>query len=75
MAGISDLDRVHFYSEHDMATPFEVDKIVNRLRAINPYGDITDLNDVMELWNIHQYSKRKLLPTNLEVVDEEYLNT
>lgn len=74
MAGISDLDRVHFYSEHDMATPFEVDKIVNRLRAINPYGDITDLNDVMELWNIHQYSKRKLLPTNLEVVDEEYLN-
>ncbi len=28
----------------------------------------------MELWNIHQYSKRKLLPTNLEVVDEEYLN-
>lgn len=70
----SDLDRVHFYSEHDLATPFEVDKILNRLRSINPYGDITDLNDVMELWNIHQYSKKKLLPIKLEGADKEYLN-
>lgn len=70
----SDLDRVHFYSEHDLATPFEVDKILNRLRSINPYGDLTDLNDVMELWNIHQYSKKKLLPTKLEGADKEYLN-
>lgn len=73
MAGGSNLDRVHFYSEHDMATPYEVDKIINRLRSINPYGDITDLNDVMELWNIHQYSKRNLLPINLKEVDEKYL--
>lgn len=74
MAGRSNLDRVHFYSEHDMATPYEVDKIINRLRSINPYGDITDLNDVMELWNIHQYSKIKLLHTNLDEVDKKYLN-
>ena len=73
MAGRSNLDRVHFYSEHDMATPYEVDKIINRLRSINPYGDITDLNDVMELWNIHQYSKRNLLPINLKEVEEKYL--
>ena len=73
MAGRYDLDRVHFYSEHDMATPYEVDKIINRLRAINPYGNITNLNDVMELWNIHQYSKRSLLPINLKEVDEKYL--
>lgn len=74
MASESDLDRVHFYSERDLATPFEVDKILNRLRSINPYGNITDLNDVMELWNIHQYSKKKLLPAKLEETDEEYLN-
>lgn len=74
MASESDLDRVHFYSERDLATPFEVDKILNRLRSINPYGNITDLNDVMELWNIHQYSKKKLLPAKLEEPDEEYLN-
>lgn len=74
MARKSDLDRVHFYSERDMATPFEVNKILNRLKSINPYGEITDINDVMELWNIHQYSKRKLLPTKFEKVDEEYLN-
>ena len=74
MARGSDLDRVHFYSECDLATPFEVNKILNRLRSINPYGDITDLNDVMELWNIHQYSKRKFLPAKLEGADEEYLN-
>ena len=73
MAGKSNLDRVHFYSEHDMATLYEVDKIINRLRSINPHGDITDLNDVMELWNIHQYSKRNLLPINLKEVDEKYL--
>ena len=73
MAGRSNLDRVHFYSEHDMATPYEIDKIMTRLRSINPYGDITDLNDVIELWNIHQYSKRKLLPTNLKEVDKKYL--
>lgn len=74
MARASDLDRVHFYSEYDMATPFEVDKILNRLRSINPYGDLKDLNDVIELWNIHQYSKKKLLPTKLEGADREYLN-
>ena len=73
MAGRSNLDRVHFYSEHDMATPYEIDKIMTRLRSINPYGDITDLNDVIELWNIHQYSKRKLLPTNLKEVYKKYL--
>lgn len=73
MAKRLDLDRVHFYSEHDMATPYEIDKIMTRLRSINPYGDIIDLNDVIELWNIHQYSKRKLLPTNLKEVDEKYL--
>lgn len=70
----SDLDRVHFYSACDMATPYEVDKILNRLKVINPYSDIIDLNDIMELWNIHQYSKRKLLPMNLEKDDKEYLN-
>ena len=68
------IDRVHFYSEGDMATPFEVDKILNRLRAINPFSDIVDLNDVMELWNIHQYTKRNLLPSNLDEADEQYLN-
>jgi hypothetical protein len=61
MARESDLDRVLFYSEHDLATSFEIDKILNRLKSINPYGDLTDLNDVMELWNIHQYSKKELL--------------
>lgn len=74
MARPCDLERVHFYSEHDLATSFEIDKIINRLKAINPYGDITDLNDVMELWNIHQYSKRKLVPSKLNEVDEKYLN-
>lgn len=74
MAREPDLDRVHFYSEYDLATPFEADKILTRLRFINPYGDLTDLNDVIELWNIHQYSKKKLLPTKLERADEEYLN-
>lgn len=74
MSRESDLDRVHFYSEYDMATPFEVDKILNRLRSINPHGNLTDLNDIMELWNIHQYSKKKLLPAKLEGTDKVYLN-
>lgn len=70
----NDIERVHFYPVNDMAYPYEVDKIVNRLKSINPFRTMTDLNDVMELWNIHQYFKQNIFPPNLEEVDKEYLN-
>ena len=69
-----EVERVHFYSGDDLACPYEIDKILKRLRAINPLGPSDDLNNVFELWNIYQYLKRDLIPTNLNEIDKKYLD-
>ncbi len=69
-----EVERVHFYSEDDLACPYEIDKILKRLRAINPLDPIVDLNNVFELWNIHRYLKRNLIPTDLDEIDKKYID-
>lgn len=55
----SRLDRIVFHSKEDMAGPHNLKKGVQILREAATFNE-NDVNDVMEVYNLKQYSDNEL---------------
>ena len=56
--------RVKFYSKYDMSVGFYINRVVNIIENFNTEQKITDINEILELYNIQLFISNKIYPTN-----------
>lgn len=56
--------RVKFYSEYDMTIGYYFSRIVNVIENFNSKKKITDINEIIELYNIQLFISNKIYPTD-----------
>lgn len=56
--------RVKFYSKFDMSVGFYIRRVVNIIENFNAEKTITDINEILELYNIQLFISNKIYPTH-----------
>ena len=56
--------RVKFYSKYDMSVGFYIRRVVNIIENFNAEQKITDINEILELYNIQLFISNKIYPTH-----------
>ena len=56
--------RVRFYSKYDMSIGFYIRRVANIIENFNAEQKITDINEILELYNIQLFISNKIYPTH-----------
>lgn len=56
--------RVKFYSKYDMSVGFYIRRVANIIENFNAEKTITDINEILELYNIQLFISNKIYPTH-----------
>lgn len=69
-----EIKQVKFYSVNDLASYYEVEKILPSLKKININKPIENFNHIIELWNILQYLDAGFYPPKLDEDEKRELD-
>lgn len=56
--------RVKFYSKYDMSVGFYIRRVANIIENFNAEIEITDINEIIELYNIQLFISNEIYPTH-----------